>query len=141
MKKIKSKKELIRYYMGLPYSIRIIPEEAGGYFAEVEGLSGCMTQGDTIEEVMKNIEEAKESWFTVAIEEGIEIPRPKEMEEYSGKFLVRMPKSLHRRLVNLAEREKVSLNQMVVALLSERYVAREIKEEIQNLSWGMKDEK
>jgi len=137
MKKIKSKKELIRYYMGLPYSIRIIPEEGGGYFAEVEELSGCMTQGDTIEEVMKNIEEAKESWLTVAIEEGIEIPQPREMEEYSGKFLVRMPKSLHRRLVNLAEREEVSLNQMVVALLSERYSIMEIREEIQGLSWKM----
>lgn len=137
MKKIKSKKELIRYYMGVPYSIRIIPEEVGGYFAEVEELSGCMTQGDTIEEVMKNIEEAKESWLTVAIEEGIEIPRPREMEEYSGKFLVRMPKSLHRKLANLAEREGVSLNQMVVTLLSERYSIMEIKEEMQGFLWKM----
>ncbi len=129
MKNIKNKKELLKYYMELPYSIRIVPEEAGGYFAEVEELPGCMTQGDTIEEVMKNIEEAKECWLTVSIDEGLEIPKPKEMEEYSGKFLVRIPKSLHRRLANLAEKEGISLNQMVVSLLSEKIAVKEIRYE------------
>ena len=139
MKNIKNKKELLKHYMELPYSIRITPEEAGGYFAEVEELSGCMTQGDTIEEVMRNIEEAKESWLTVSIEEGLEIPQPKEMEKYSGKFLVRMPRSLHRRLANLAEREGVSLNQLVVSLLSEKSVMKEIKQEIESSTWNVEN--
>jgi len=129
MKNIKDKKKLLKYYMGLPYSIRIVPEETGGYFAEVEELPGCMTQGDTIGEVMKNIEEAKELWLEMSIDEGLEIPQPREMEKYSGKFLIRIPKYLHRRLANLAEREGVSLNQLVVSLLSERSVIKEIKQE------------
>lgn len=81
MKNIKDKKDLLNHYMSLPYSIRIIPEEAGGYFAEVEELPGCMTQGDTIEELMRNIEEAKELWLESALEIGKEIPLPKEMEK------------------------------------------------------------
>ncbi len=137
MKTIKNKKELLKYYMGLPYSIRIIPEEAGGYFVEIEELSGCMTQGDTVEEVIKNINEAKELWIESAIEDGIEIPKPKEMEEYSGKFLVRLPKYIHRRISHLAEREGVSLNQMIVSLLSERSIFKEIRNEIKSIYWEM----
>lgn len=138
MKEIKNKKELLEHYMKLPYTIRIIPEKTGGFFAEIEELPGCMTQGDTIEEIMKNIEEAKELWLEVAIEEGIEIPQPKELEEYSGKFLIRIPKSLHKRLAYLAEKDGVSLNQMVIYLLSERIILKEVKNEIKTLAWDLK---
>jgi len=137
MRTTKNNEKLLRYYMELPYSIRIIPEEVGGFFAEIEELQGCMTQGDTIEEVKENIEEAKESWLTVAIEEEIEIPQPREMEEYSGKFLVRLPKYIHKRISQLAEREGVSLNQMIVSLLSERSVIKEIRSEIKSIYWKM----
>ena len=57
MQTTKSKKALVKYYMNLPHAIRIIPEEKGGYFAEVEEFPGCMTVGETIEEVIKNIGE------------------------------------------------------------------------------------
>jgi len=137
MKNVKNRKELLRYYMSLPYSIRVVPEEAGGYFGELEELTGCITQGDTIEELMRNIEEAKEGWLTVAIEKGIEIPLPEIMKEYSGKLLLRIPKSLHKRLAGLAKRERVSLNQMIVSLLSERITTREIRDEIQRIPWKM----
>jgi predicted RNase H-like HicB family nuclease len=137
MRTTKNKKDLLQYYMKIPYSIRIIPEEAGGYFVEIEELSGCMTQGDTIEEVMKNINEAKELWLESAIEDGFEIPKPKEMEEYSGKFLVRLPKYIHKRISHIAEREGVSLNQMIVSLLSERSIIKEIRSEIKSIYWKM----
>jgi len=45
-------------------------------------------------------------------------PLPSSDNSYSGKLLVRMPKSLHRRLAETAEREGVSLNQYIVSLLS-----------------------
>ncbi|MCK4526869.1 type II toxin-antitoxin system HicB family antitoxin, partial [candidate division WOR-3 bacterium] len=76
MKNKKSRGELLQYYMGLPYTIKITPEEVGGYFVEIEEFEGCMSQGETIEEVMKNIKEAQEGWLEVAIEEGLEIPLP-----------------------------------------------------------------
>ena len=139
MKNKKSRGELLQYYMGLPYTIKISPEEVGGYFVEIEEFEGCMSQGETIEEIMKNIKEAQEGWLEVAIEEGLEIPLPKEMEEYSGKFVLRVPKSLHGKLSNLAEKEGVSLNQMVVSLLSERFAFRRVENKIQSLSWGMQE--
>ncbi|MCK4226106.1 toxin-antitoxin system HicB family antitoxin, partial [candidate division WOR-3 bacterium] len=66
-------------------------------------------------------------------------PLPKVMEEYSGKFVLRVPKSLHGKLSNLAEKEGVSLNQMVVSLLSERFAFRRVENKIQSLSWGMQE--
>jgi len=45
----------------------------------------------------------------------------------SGKWLLRVPRTLHRDLIRLAERERVSLNQLVTALLSEAVGARRPK--------------
>lgn len=137
MKKIKGKEKPMEYYMNLPYVIEVIPEEAGGYSVKIEELPGCISQGETIDEAINNIKEAQEGWLEVAIEEGLEIPLPKVMEEYSGKFVLRVPKSLHRKLSNLAEEESVSLNQMIVSLLSERFPLRKIENKIQILSWVM----
>jgi hypothetical protein len=47
---------------------------------------------------------------------GIDIPLPSYQEEAGGKILLRMPKSLHRRLLRQAEREAVSLNQYAVSV-------------------------
>lgn len=125
----------LEYYMSLPYTIRLIPEEAGGYFAEIEELPGCMAQGETQAETLKNLEKSKRMWLESALEIGKEIPLPEEMKEYSGKFLVRIPASLHRRIANLAKKEGVSLNQMVLMLLSERTTLYEIKAEMKNMIW------
>ena len=67
------------------------------------------------------IEEAKALWLEIALADGDYIPEPApvEVEEYSGKFVVRLPRSLHRQLAQRAERENTSLNQLVVMFLSE----------------------
>jgi hypothetical protein len=64
------------------------------------------------------IREAMQLWLEVALEEGIPIPEPRPEEDYSGKFVVRVPRSLHRELVEHAEREGVSLNQYINVVLA-----------------------
>ena len=86
--------------------------------AEFEDLPGCITEGETLEEVYRKIEEARRAWIEVADEDGMQIPLPRTEREYSGKFVVRVPKHLHRRLAEQAEREGVSLNQYVETILS-----------------------
>jgi predicted RNase H-like HicB family nuclease len=44
----------------------IHPAEQGGYWAEVPALPGCITEGDTMEEVMANLKDAIEGWLDVA---------------------------------------------------------------------------
>ena len=63
-------------YLRLQYPITLCPEEEGGYTAIIPDLKGCMTQGETIEEALVNIEEAKQSWLETAFEFGDDIPTP-----------------------------------------------------------------
>ena len=44
--------------------------EEGGYWAEVPALPGCMTQGETVEEVTRNLREAVDGWLSVETPEG-----------------------------------------------------------------------
>ena len=57
-------------------------------------------------------------WIATALEDGLPVPEPRGEESYSGKFIVRVPKSLHNRLVERAEREEISLNQFVSTVLA-----------------------
>lgn len=98
--------------------LRFIPED-GLWVAAVPELPGCSTHGKTKAEALANIEEAIDEWVATAQEKGWPVPVAKTgLEEYSGRFVVRLPKSLHRQLARLAEAEGVSLNQYVVYLLS-----------------------
>ena len=63
-------------------------------------------------------EDARQSWIEAEYERGNDIPLPSYPEEYSGKFNVRIPKSLHRALAKASRREEVSLNQYVLSLLA-----------------------
>lgn len=65
------------YFLSLKYSISIYPEEEGGYTAMIPDLPGCMTQGETLGEVVMNIEEARQLWIeTVYFSNKKDIPRP-----------------------------------------------------------------
>ncbi|WP_066376670.1 MULTISPECIES: type II toxin-antitoxin system HicB family antitoxin [unclassified Anabaena] len=111
-------KPSLEYYLNLPYPVTLYPDPEAGYVAQIKDLPGCLTQGETLEETMTNINEARELWIETAYEAGDNIPLPSSDDSYSGKLLVRMPKSLHRHLAETAEREGVSLNQYIVFLLS-----------------------
>ena len=103
-------------YLTLPYHIEVIrdnDEENPGWVARVVELPGCITQGDTFEELGEMIEDAMRGWIGVALEDKIPVPEPKPDEDYSGKFVVRVPRSLHRQLAEAAESEGASLNQFI----------------------------
>lgn len=102
-----------------PFTVRrLSPEEGGGYLAEVAELSGCMSDGQTPEEAIRNLEDAILSWIKIAQELKKDIPLLSN-ESYSGKWVVRTPKTLHRKLVELSKKEGVSLNMLTVNILSE----------------------
>lgn len=68
--------------------------------------------------MIANINEARQLWIEAAYEAGDDIPLPSTDNSYSGKLLLRMLKSLHRRLAEKAEGENRSFNQYIVSLLS-----------------------
>lgn len=112
------KKPSLEYYLNQKYPVTIYPDPDSGYVAQIKDLPGCLTQGESIEEIIENINEVRELWIETAYEADDEIPLPSTNETYSGKLLLRMPKSLHRHLAEKAEVEGVSLNQYIMFLLS-----------------------
>lgn len=105
------------YYLKLPYQMIFHPDPEGGYVVEYPELPGCLTQGETLEDAHAMAQDAKKTWLLDAISHGEAIPEPID-EDYSGRILLRAPKSLHKELVERARREGVSLNQFMIYQLS-----------------------
>ena len=106
-------------YLALPYKMELVPDtEEGGFVVSFPDLPGCLSSGETMEQAITNAEDAKKAWLEAALEENIPISEPDSLNDYSGQFKLRLPKSLHRSLVENSKREGVSMNQYCVYLLS-----------------------
>ena len=106
-------------YMSLPYKMEIVEDrEEGGFVVSFPDLPGCITSGETIESAIANAADAKLAWLEAALEEGITIHEPDSLDDYSGQFKLRIPKSLHRILAENSKREGISMNQYCLYLLS-----------------------
>lgn len=109
----------LAYYMGLNYKIEIIEDkEEGGYAFRCPELPGCITCADTVERGLELIEDAKRCWLTACIEDNMSIPEPAQLDDYSGQFKLRIPKSLHKALAERSKQEGISMNQYCLYLLS-----------------------
>jgi predicted RNase H-like HicB family nuclease len=109
----------LEYYLSLNYHKIVAQDDDGDYIVEVQELPGCAADGKSPNEAFENLREAMTSWLTSRIEAGSEVPEPRADEEYSGRILLRMAKSLHRRLAGQCALEGVSLNQYIVTLLAD----------------------
>jgi predicted RNase H-like HicB family nuclease len=108
-------------YLKLPYNIIIrhtVDESGSDYFATVLEFDGCMSDGATYQEAFENIQEAMAGWIETKLANGFPVPLPVGDETYSGKFVVRLPKTLHAKLAIEAKKEGVSLNQYALYKLS-----------------------
>jgi antitoxin HicB len=119
----------LNYYLGLNYPFKVTPDSEVGWFAKIPDLPGCWGIGPTVEAAIRDTEVNKKIWIEMSLEDGSEIPEPRSDEEYSGQFLLRLPKSLHHALAEEAKWEGVSMNQYVVTLLTEKRHIRPVKKE------------
>lgn len=104
----------------MEYSFEVRPlseEDGGGYIVTFPDLPGCIADGDTIEEAVKNALDAAQSWLETAREFGDPIPIPGESDD--GRVITRVPRSLQARLMARAREEGVSVNTLVTAYLAE----------------------
>jgi len=115
--------------LDLPYTIKIVNED-DVFYAEVEEIPGCFSEGNTVEEAYANMKDAMRLWMENAIERNIQIPVPKNEEEreFSGRIMLRMPKELHKSLTKSADNDGISLNQFIVFLLSTNFAIQSIKQ-------------
>jgi predicted HicB family RNase H-like nuclease len=117
-------KKDLEYYLKLPYVIEVVPipeAQGGGFSARLPQIGRFAVTGDgeTPEEAIADLELSKKERLAWYLERGIQIPEPEEeTEEFSGRFLVRLPKILHQQLVSAATENRISLNQYVNYLLA-----------------------
>src|SRR5262245_15957034 len=108
----KAQKEVERY-MAVPYPFNVHADPEGGFVVVFPDLPRPATHVRDLTEVGPAAEEIKALWIETELEEGRDIPEPSHPEEYSGRFNLRLPRSLHRALSEAAALQSVSLNTYV----------------------------
>lgn len=96
-------------------------EDGGGYFVEYPDLPGCYADGDTVDEAVEFGNQAIKAWIETAKSLKREIPKPGNSfppHDYSGKYLQRLPKTLHEELSRRAQIEGVSINTLALTYIS-----------------------
>lgn len=110
----------ISYYQALPYATILRRDEDGYIIAQIVELQGCVAHGKDEVEALSNLADMKRLWLEDAMTAGDSIPEPQPEEPLpSGKWVQRVPRSLHHKLTKMALQEGVSLNQLVTAMLAE----------------------
>jgi len=117
-------------YESLKYPIEIIEDE-DAYVASVPDLPGCVAYGDTLQEALDSLKSVKKLWIDGRLEAGLPVPEPTELDEYSGKFVLRISRGLHKALQRESKRQGLSLNQYVAQILAERHQFFDLEEVVQ----------
>ena len=106
-----------------PMNIEPIPkDEGGGYMVTFPDLPGCIADGETIDAAIAEARDAFVAWTTAEREDKGRLPS---LKTYSGHFVQRIPKTLHRRLARRAASEGVSLNQLATMFLAQGLAGKE----------------
>lgn len=99
----------MKYAIVVAYS-----DEDKGYVATVPELPGCSAFGDTEEEAIKEVKVAATLWLSAAKKTGRKVPEPIVEKKFKGRFPLRIPEDLRRRLELEAKRRGVSLNELIL---------------------------
>jgi len=103
-----------------PFELRpLSTEEGGGYLISFPDFNECIADGETIEEAIAEGQSALAAVIATLQEKGLPVPKPGSFGAYSGKFVQRIPKSLHARLQSRARIEGVSINTLATSYIAE----------------------
>lgn len=89
---------------------------------EYPELPGCVGGGDTIEEAIDDAKKSKKVYLDYLMENNLDIPKPiiVKNELPSGKIALRVSRTMHKKLLMLAENDGVSLNAYINSAISEK---------------------
>ena len=114
-----------------PYIVKPVNQDEYGvnYVVEYIDFPGITGGGDTQEEAVQIANEALEMYIETLELEGKEIPSATNFNA-TGRVTLRLPKSMHLRVIEMAEREGVSLNAYIVDALSQKLYSTSFFDEI-----------
>jgi antitoxin HicB len=114
----RSNRELDEYH----FTVRpLSPDEGGGYLVEYPDIPGCMSDGETIEDAIANGREALRDCLEVFRESGRKLGKP---SIEAAQWRQRLPRTLYAKLTRQAQREGVSINSLVTAIIAEAVGSR-----------------
>ena len=103
-----------------PFEIRpLAAEEGGGFLISYPDFSGCLSDGETVDEALANGKDALKATIAALRAKELTVPAPNSGGVASGKFVARVPKTVHARLATQAKAEGVSLNTLVLTFIAE----------------------
>ena len=70
---------ILNRYMSFHYKMVVIQDAEGIYTAYFPDLPGCITMGETPEELFNNAEDAKRCWLQAALEDGVNVSEPTDL--------------------------------------------------------------
>jgi antitoxin HicB len=121
---VRSKKEAVvselERYVNKPYPIELL-EDDQTFTASHPDLPGCVSFGESPDEAVAELKKVKTLWIKGRLDSGKVIPEPSSVDDFSGKFVLRIPRALHKSLDYEARQQNVSLNQYVSHVLSNRH--------------------
>jgi antitoxin HicB len=109
------------------YRLEVFQDEDGSWVAEVPELPGCVAASMDPQDLFALAEDAIAAWIDAAGDDGRTVPAPVVDDEYSGRFVLRVPTGIHRRLAAQARRERVSLNTLCATALAASIGAAEAR--------------
>lgn len=98
---------------------RLSADEGGGFLIAFPDLPGCMSDGESPDEALKDGRDAFEAWISTCIHEGRPVPAAGSHRQGSVRFLQRLPRYIHSSLVAAAEAQGTSVNALVIAFIAE----------------------
>ena len=103
-----------------PFEVRpLSSEEGGGYLISFPDFAECISDGETVEEAMVNGRDALKATIAALKAMKHSVPAPNNGGVASGKFVARVPRTVHAQLATRARAEGVSLNALVLTFIAQ----------------------
>jgi antitoxin HicB len=103
-----------------PFEVRpLSTEEGGGYLVSFPDFAECISDGESVDEAIENGRDALKATVAALKSKKLPVPAPNSGGVASGKFVARVPKTVHAQLATRARAEGVSLNALVLTFIAQ----------------------
>ena len=103
-----------------PFEVRpLSAEEGGGFLVSFPDFAECISDGETVDEAIENGRDALKATIAALKSKKLAVPAPNSGGVASGKFVARVPKTVHAQLATRARAEGVSLNALVLTFIAQ----------------------
>ena len=103
-----------------PFEVRpLAADEGGGYLISFPDFAECISDGASVDEAINNGQDALKATISALRAKKLPVPAPNSGGVASGKFVARVPKTIHAQLATRARAEGVSLNALVLTFIAQ----------------------